>query len=210
MLDINDVIWYCSEIRHHIEKKRHHPVNANLHPLLKYVRSSSLTPRPTQPATTTAASSFSLSNVVSTVQDLFLFSFFPFQHFYFVSGWCNVRQSNTSTTTGVQCTTTIRIGMYWNDRKVNESISIWFFVFNRFRCLAAKRFNEFLHKLSSRVFRMFTMNLLAKSAQHLRQTCSSERERNREFPFKIKKEFFQINNPCQSPSTFGKNCSNEQ
>lgn len=67
MLDVNDVIWYCSEIRHHIEKKRHH-LGENHHPLLKYVRSSSFPRRATQPTTTAAASSnYSFSNIMSTV-----------------------------------------------------------------------------------------------------------------------------------------------
>ena len=69
MLDINDVIWYCSEIRHQIEKKRYQSPH-NPHPLLKYVRSSSfLPPRSNQhpPATTTTASTYSFSNVLTTV-----------------------------------------------------------------------------------------------------------------------------------------------
>jgi len=71
MLDINDVIWYCNEIRHQIEKKRYQSPN-NHHPLLKYVRSNSFhPPRTNQPATTatttTATSAYSFSNVLSTV-----------------------------------------------------------------------------------------------------------------------------------------------
>ncbi|CAF0818622.1 unnamed protein product [Rotaria sordida] len=68
MLDINDIIWYCSEIRHQIEKKRHQSVN-NHYPLLKYVRSISLPSRSTQPATTTT-SAYSLSNVITTASSL--------------------------------------------------------------------------------------------------------------------------------------------
>ncbi len=78
MLDINDIIWYCSEIRHQIEKKRYQSPN-NHHPLLKYVRSNSFLPprlNPHPPATTTtaaaaAASSYSFSSVISTVNSLF-------------------------------------------------------------------------------------------------------------------------------------------
>ncbi|CAF1178187.1 unnamed protein product [Adineta steineri] len=69
MLDINDIIWYCSEIRHQIEKKRYQSTN-NHHPLLKYVRSISFPSRTTQPATTTT-SAYSLSNVISTTSSLF-------------------------------------------------------------------------------------------------------------------------------------------
>lgn len=67
MLDINDIIWYCSEIRHQIEKKRYQTSSTH-HPLLKYVRSNSFhPPRSTQPVTTTSASTYSFSNVLSTV-----------------------------------------------------------------------------------------------------------------------------------------------
>lgn len=76
MLDINDLIWYCSEIRHQIEKKRYQSAN-NLHPLLKYVRSASVPrsrsnshlPPPLPPTTTTAtaSSAYSFSNVLSQV-----------------------------------------------------------------------------------------------------------------------------------------------
>jgi hypothetical protein len=71
MLDINDIMWYCSEIRHQIEKQRYQSTN-NHHPLLKYVRSSSfLPPRSHQSATTTtSASTYSFSNVFSTVISL--------------------------------------------------------------------------------------------------------------------------------------------
>ncbi|CAF4778444.1 unnamed protein product, partial [Rotaria socialis] len=62
MLDINDIIWYCSEIRHQIEKKRYQSIN-NHHPLLKYVRSTALPARPSQPTTT---SGYSFSNAVTT------------------------------------------------------------------------------------------------------------------------------------------------
>lgn len=65
MLDINDIIWYCSEIRHQLEKKRYQSIN-NHHPLLKYVRSASLPMRSTQPATTTT-SNYSFSNAATTV-----------------------------------------------------------------------------------------------------------------------------------------------
>jgi hypothetical protein len=72
MLDVNDIIWYCSEIRHQIEKKRYQSTN-NHHPLLKYVRSSSFHPprshQPPPPTTTTSAYSF--SNVISTASSLF-------------------------------------------------------------------------------------------------------------------------------------------
>ena len=64
MLDVNDVIWYCSEIRHQIEKKHYH-LGEEHHPLLKYVRSSSFPRRAPQPTTT--ASNYSFSNVMSTV-----------------------------------------------------------------------------------------------------------------------------------------------
>jgi hypothetical protein len=70
MLDINDIMWYCSEIRHQIEKKRFQTVN-NPHPLLKYVRSVSLPTRTTQAATTTT-SAYSFSNVMSTVDSFYL------------------------------------------------------------------------------------------------------------------------------------------
>ncbi|CAF3835865.1 unnamed protein product [Rotaria magnacalcarata] len=66
MLDINDIIWYCSEIRHQIEKKRYQSVN-NHHPLLKYVRSTALPARSSQPTTT---SGYSFSNAVTTASSL--------------------------------------------------------------------------------------------------------------------------------------------
>lgn len=67
MLDINDIMWYCSEIRHQIEKKRYQSLTSQ-HPLLKYVRSNSFhPPRSTQPITTTSTSTYSFSNVLSTV-----------------------------------------------------------------------------------------------------------------------------------------------
>lgn len=70
MLDINDIIWYCSEIRHQIEKKRYQSANS-YHPLLKYVRSNSIPTRSNQPATTTTAatttSGYSFSNALTTV-----------------------------------------------------------------------------------------------------------------------------------------------
>lgn len=75
MLDINDLIWYCNEIRRQIEKTRYHVPN-NHHPLLKYVRSNSFVPTRTnshQPVTTTttapSSSSYSFSNVLSNVID---------------------------------------------------------------------------------------------------------------------------------------------
>jgi hypothetical protein len=67
MLDINDIIWYCSEIRHQIEKPRYQSAN-NHHPLLKYVRSNSFATQPT----TTTTSAYSVSNVISTVIWFFL------------------------------------------------------------------------------------------------------------------------------------------
>jgi hypothetical protein len=72
MLDINDVIWYCNEIRRQIEKKRYQS-STNQHPLLKYVRSNSFSTRTPQPITTTSASSYSFSNVMSTVILSFLY-----------------------------------------------------------------------------------------------------------------------------------------
>jgi hypothetical protein len=67
MLDINDIIWYCSEIRHQIEKKRYQSPT-NPHPLLKYVRSNSFyPPRTNQLAPTTTTSAYSFSNVLSNV-----------------------------------------------------------------------------------------------------------------------------------------------
>ena len=68
MLDINDIMWYCSEIRHQIEKKRYPIIDH--HPLLKYVRSNSLTRRResiSQPLPPTTTSNYSFANVVSTV-----------------------------------------------------------------------------------------------------------------------------------------------
>lgn len=77
-LDINDLIWYCNEIRRQIEKSHYHSPN-NLHPLLKYVRSNSFHPSRAnahQPATTTTAattttttSTYSFSNVLSSVME---------------------------------------------------------------------------------------------------------------------------------------------
>ena len=73
-LDINDLIWYCNEIRRQIEKTRHHlPIDQQ--PLLKYVRSDSFHPSRAnahQPATTTTTaattrSAYSFSNVLSSV-----------------------------------------------------------------------------------------------------------------------------------------------
>ncbi|CAF1021295.1 unnamed protein product [Adineta ricciae] len=71
MLDINDIIWYCSEVRHQIEKKRYQ-TTPNHYPLLKYVRSNAFPARPNQPATTTTSSSaYSMSNIISTTSSLF-------------------------------------------------------------------------------------------------------------------------------------------
>ena len=119
MLDVNDVIWYCSEIRHHIEKKRHH-LGENHHPLLKYVRSSSFPRRATQPTTTTTASSnYSFSNVMSTVERRVCVSLFLVSSMI-VLGEFSVNFATTFTIAGLQSSTTIRDGMYWNDWKVGD------------------------------------------------------------------------------------------
>ncbi|UJR24934.1 hypothetical protein I4U23_006298 [Adineta vaga] len=70
MLDINDIIWYCSEIRHQVEKKRYQST-PNHHPLLKYVRSNAFPTRSNQLAATTTTSAYSMSNVFSTASSLF-------------------------------------------------------------------------------------------------------------------------------------------
>ncbi|CAF1600045.1 unnamed protein product [Adineta ricciae] len=70
MLDINDIMWYCSEVRHQIEKKRYQ-TTPNHYPLLKYVRSNAFPARPNQPATTTSSSAYSMSNILSTTSSLF-------------------------------------------------------------------------------------------------------------------------------------------
>lgn len=121
MLDINDLIWYCNEIRRQIEKTRYHAPN-NHHPLLKYVRSNSFLPSRTtshQPATTTttaAASSYSFSNVLSSVIDWMLISSNIFQKN--LLGKFIFYNLCTSTTIGVKCSTTISNEMHWIDRKV--------------------------------------------------------------------------------------------
>jgi len=69
-LDINDIIWYCSEIRHQIEKKRYQSAT-NQNPLLKYVRvrSHHKPPTTTTTTTTTATSAYSFSNILTTVRE---------------------------------------------------------------------------------------------------------------------------------------------
>jgi hypothetical protein len=107
MLDVNDVIWYCSEIRHHIEKKRYH-LGTNDHPLLKYVRSPSFPRRATPPATTTTTN-YSFSNVMSTVGKAFCESFAASM---ICLGKFSVNSAATFTIAGLQSSTTIRNGMY--------------------------------------------------------------------------------------------------
>ncbi|CAF0738850.1 unnamed protein product [Didymodactylos carnosus] len=71
MLDIQDVIWYCNEIRHHLEKKStvmhsRQQQQPSIHPFMKYVRSSSLPGgQPTQLSQPSEMLPYSLTNTNS-------------------------------------------------------------------------------------------------------------------------------------------------
>ena len=143
MLDINDIIWYCSEVRHQIEKKRYQ-TTPNHYPLLKYVRSNAFPVRPNQPATTTTTSSsaYSMSNILSTVNELFLICGRDRINWIFSLDKIVIYNTYTFTTIYIQCSTTIRNRMYRNDWKVwlNILISCEKFVS---LILLVKRFNVF-------------------------------------------------------------------
>ena len=150
-LDINDLIWYCNEIRRQIEKSRYHSSN-NLHPLLKYVRSNSFHPSRAnahQPATTTTAattttSTYSFSNVLSTVMKFCSIISKRNSVFFFI-GKFYVYNACTSTTVGIQCSTTIWNGMCRNDWKVNIRWN-FFIGWDSFVFVLVKLFNVFYFK----------------------------------------------------------------
>ncbi|CAF0796460.1 unnamed protein product, partial [Didymodactylos carnosus] len=75
-LDIEDLIWYCSEIRHHLERKStviySKQQQTGVHPFMKYVRSlPPLRKQPIQVPQSNETVSFSLANIVSNATSFF-------------------------------------------------------------------------------------------------------------------------------------------
>jgi hypothetical protein len=126
MLDINDIVWYSTEIRHQIEKKRYHNGDSP-HPLLKYVRLETLSKRSGSISTNDASTtSYALINALSSVVSRRVRTRPMIVRARRSLGQRTDEQQSTFATVYLQSSATISDGMCRNDREVLSLVLVSF------------------------------------------------------------------------------------